>query len=115
MAFQSVTFNVLIASPGDLAEDRDEVERQVHRWNVLHAEAEGVTLIPLRWETSVRSTFGTPAQTSINTQIVDKSDALIGMFWHRIGTKTALAESGTVEEIERMADAGKEVMLYFSD
>jgi hypothetical protein len=39
---------------------------------------------------------------------------LIGIFWTRIGSPTGEADSGTLEEIERVASAGKPVMLYFS-
>jgi hypothetical protein len=39
---------------------------------------------------------------------------LIGVFWTRVGTPTGIAESGTLEEIERVAAEGKLVMLYFS-
>jgi hypothetical protein len=39
---------------------------------------------------------------------------LIGIFWTRIGSPTGVSDSGTLEEIERVAKAGKPVMLYFS-
>lgn len=39
---------------------------------------------------------------------------MIGIFWTRMGTATGTSESGTVEEIERAAENGKPVMLYFS-
>ena len=39
---------------------------------------------------------------------------LVGIFWTKLGTPTGEADSGTLEEIERVAKAGKPVMLYFS-
>ena len=38
----------------------------------------------------------------------------MGVFWTKLGSPTGEAESGTLEEIERAAKAGKPVMLYFS-
>lgn len=54
------------------------------------------------------------AQAAINTQLVRQSDILIGMFWTKLGTSTGIAESGSVEEIDQFAAAGKPTLLYFS-
>ncbi|UQD71273.1 hypothetical protein JEY40_36380 [Bradyrhizobium japonicum] len=56
----------------------------------------------------------TSPQEVINRQVVDHCDLLVGIFWTRIGSPTGVAESGTIEEIERVAKQGKPVMLYFS-
>jgi len=53
-------------------------------------------------------------QEVINRAIVDQCDLLVGIFWARIGSTTGVAESGTLEEIARVAKAGKSIMLYFS-
>jgi len=53
-------------------------------------------------------------QEAINRRIVDDCDMLVGIFWTKLGTPTGEADSGTLEEIERVAKAGKPVMLYFS-
>jgi hypothetical protein len=57
---------------------------------------------------------GIRPQAAINTQLVRQSDILIGMFWTKIGTNTGIAESGSVEEIDQFAAAGKPTLLYFS-
>jgi hypothetical protein len=36
------------------------------------------------------------------------------VFWTRLGSPTGIADSGTLEEIDRVAKAGKPAMLYFS-
>ena len=59
--------------------------------------------------------MGDGAQAVINRQLVDNADILVGTFWTRLGTPTSEAESGTAEEIQRFLDAGKPVILYFSD
>jgi hypothetical protein len=78
----------------------------------VHGE-DGVLLQPLMWERDATPEAGAP-QAVINRQLVDKADILIGLFWTRLGTPTTEAESGTVEEIERMIAADKPVLLYFS-
>jgi hypothetical protein len=115
MAFQSTTFLVLIGSPSDLERERKAVRDAIYEWNELHAEAEQTVLLPVMWETHSTPKHGEPAQSVINRDLVDKCDLLIGMFWSKLGTPTGAAESGTVEEIDRMAENGKEVMLYFSE
>ena len=54
-------------------------------------------------------------QAAINTQIVQASDILIGMFWTKLGTGTGVAEFGTVEEINQFVEQQKPALLYFSD
>jgi hypothetical protein len=58
--------------------------------------------------------MGSSAQGIINSQVADKCDLLVGVFWTRIGTATDNYMSGAVEEIERHMDTGKPAMLYFS-
>ena len=58
--------------------------------------------------------MGSAPQAIINKQIVDYCDMAIAVFWTRLGTPTDKAESGTAEEIARIGNAGKPVMLYFS-
>jgi hypothetical protein len=113
MAFNARVYRILIASPSDVNEERDVVVRAIQEWNNRNAVERAVTLLPVRWETHSRPEFGRP-QSSLNRQFVDDCDALIGVFWTRIGTHTGVAESGTLEEIERTVNAGKPAMLYFS-
>ena len=40
---------------------------------------------------------------------------VIAIFGHRVGTPTGTATSGTIEEIERLRDRGKHVLVYFSN
>ncbi len=114
MAFNSVTYRVLIASPSDLPDDRQAATEAVHDWNALHSTAEGIMLQPVKWETHATPEAGVRPQSVINRDLVDPSDILIGMFWTKYGTSTGVAESGTVEEIDRFVKAGKPAMLYFS-
>jgi hypothetical protein len=112
MPFPATAVRVLIASPSDLREQRDLVERAIHRWNAVQSAYAGVVLLPVRWEINASAEMGAPAQDVINRQIVDDSDILIGLFWTRLGTPTANHESGTAEELNRFLDAGKPAALY---
>lgn len=114
MSFKSQTYRVLIASPSDLAEERQAASETINDWNALHALAESVVLLPVKWETHAMPQSGVRPQKAINRQIVRTSDILVGMFWTKVGTSTGVAESGTVEEIDQFVAAGKPVMLYFS-
>lgn len=114
MPFKSVAYNVLIASPSELDEERRVAVDAINDWNSQHAAAEAIVLLPVKWETHATPATGVRPQGAINQQLVAKSDLLVGLFWTKIGTSTGVAESGTVEEIDQFVAAGKPTMLYFS-
>jgi hypothetical protein len=114
MAFTSRVFRVLVASPSDVDEEREIAVRVIQQWNDLYSHARLTTLLPLRWETHTAPEYNTRPQEVVNRSIVNDCDLLVGIFWTRIGTPTGDAPSGTLEEIDRVAKAGKPVMLYFS-
>ena len=114
MPSRSTVFRVMIGSPSDLAAEREAASEAVNEWNALHAEVEGVVLLPVKWETHAMPTAGVRPQAAINEQLTDRCDVLVGMFWARLGTDTGVAASGTVEEIDRFVADGKPAMLYFS-
>src|SRR5699024_8825692 len=115
MGFHANVLQVLIASPGDTIEARDAVERALHGWNASRSEREQVILLPRRWETDAVPTMGSSGQETINAQLVDKCDIVIALFDARLGQATKKAVSGTAEEIERAAESGKPVHVWFSD
>lgn len=114
MAYQATVLRVLIASPSDVQEARDAVERALRSWNDAHSRSKGVVLMPWRWETSSVPILGDHPQKLINLQGVDDSDIVIALFGGRLGAPTPDAVSGTAEEIERATANGKPVHLYFS-
>jgi nucleoside 2-deoxyribosyltransferase len=114
MAYDSRVYRILIASPSDVSEERDAAVRVMYEWNDLHSHNRHVTILPLRWETHTAPEYNVRPQEAINRRIVDDCDLLVGIFWTRLRTPTGEADSGTLEEIERVAKAGKPVMLYFS-
>jgi hypothetical protein len=104
----------MIASPSDLTEERQTATDAINEWNVQHAAANGIVLLPVKWETHTTPCVGVRPQRAINDQLVSNSDVLIGLFWTKLGTSTGVAESGTVEEVDQFVDAKKPALLYFS-
>lgn len=114
MSYNSEVFNVMIASPGDVASERSIIRDVIYEWNAVHSKSRNIVLLPVGWESHSSPEMGESPQEIINNQILDKCDLLIGVFWTRIGTKTKDYASGTVEEIEKLIKLNKPVMLYFS-
>lgn len=116
MGFQAEVLRVLIASPSDVKQERDEIESVIFEWNKRFAEETHVILLPSRWEDDVTPSYGgSDPQQIINNQLINKCDILIGVFWTKLGTATSKHLSGTLEEINIFIEMGKEVMLYFVD
>lgn len=114
MSFSANVLRVMIASPSDIPDARDAVERAIYEWNNANAKNKQIVLMPWRWETSSVPVLGDHPQSLINAQGVDDSDIVIALFGSRLGSPTPAAASGTAEEIQRAVDAGKPVHVYFS-
>lgn len=114
MTYQATVINVMIATPSDVAKERQIVRDVLHEWNVVHSSDRRSVLMPLGWETHSAPALGGRPQAIINEQVLRLADLLVAVFWTRLGSPTGRAASGTVEEIQEHLDAGKQVMLYFS-
>lgn len=114
MSFVANVLKVMIASPGDVQQERRIVTEELYQWNNANAVARRLVLQPVKWETHSAPDTGAPAQTLINADLVDDSDILVGIFGNRIGSPTEKHPSGTVEEIKTHVAAGKRAMVYFS-
>ena len=114
MSYTATVIQVMIASPGDVAQERKMIPDVIDEWNAVNSTDKAIVLLPVAWETHSAPKMGDRAQAVINKQVLKNCDVLIGVFWTRIGTPTGKAASGTVEEIEEHIKAGKPVMLYFS-
>ena len=49
----------MIASPGDVAEERDLIRTVIHDWNDVNAETSNVMLAAVGWETHSSPELGT--------------------------------------------------------
>lgn len=114
MSFEAKVYKILVASPGDVAEERQAIPEIISEWNNINAEQHNVVLLPVKWETHSAPLMGDRAQGVINNQVVTSCDMAIGVFWTRLGSPTGASESGTAEEIEWFVNNNKPVMIYFS-
>ena len=113
MVYPANVINIMIVSPGDVGEERDLVQDKISIWNSKHSEEYGLILKPLRWEIDSYPGVG-KAQSLINSQVVNKSDMAIAIFWSKLGTPTDNHPSGSVEELEAHIEDGKPAMVFFS-
>lgn len=114
MSFDAKVFRVLIASPGDVGDERNVIPEVINEWNAVSASQAKTILMPVKWESHSAPMLGNRPQAIINEQLVNECDLLVGVFWTRIGTHTGVSVSGTAEEIEQFVAQNKPVMLYFS-
>jgi hypothetical protein len=104
----------MIASPGDVEEERLIARHVIYEWNAINSEDKALVLMPISWETHSTPSMDGRAQEVINRQVLTDCDLLVAIFWTRIGTPTGESASGTVEEINEHIQAAKPAMIYFS-
>lgn len=104
----------MIASPGDVSEERNVIRSALHDWNDINSVNSRMMLAPVGWDSHSSPELGTRPQELINNRILKNCDLLVGVFWTRLGSPTGKAQSGTVEEIQEHLSVGKPAMIYFS-
>lgn len=114
MPYQADVYRVMIASPSDVAAERQQIRELIAEWTAVHSADKGAVLLPVAWESHSSPEMGDRPQAIINRRLLKECDFLIAAFWTRIGTPTGEAVSGTVEEIEEHIASDKPAMLYFS-
>lgn len=114
VGYPATVLKVMIASPSDVAAERNIIRDVIHEWNAVHSEDRSLVLMPVGWESHSSPAMGDRAQEIINRQILRGCDLLVGVFWTRFGTPTGKADSGTAEEIFEHLEAGKPALIYFS-
>jgi len=107
---------LFVASPGDVPNERAQVDKVVKEINTTIGNSLKIVIEVLKWE-DVYPDLGRP-QAVINGQI-GEYDIFVGIMWKRFGTPTGEAESGTAEEFERAYEIWKQdkpihVLFYFS-
>jgi flagellin-like hook-associated protein FlgL len=92
-------YRIVLASPSDVAPDRETVVTSVEEANRLLFN-QGVAFKIIRWEKDVIPGVSSYPQALINKQTLDHFDVMIALFGTRIGSPTPNAVSGTAEEIQ---------------
>jgi hypothetical protein len=114
VSYTASILKVMIASPGDVPQERILIREVIHEWNAIHAEDRKILLQPVGWETHASPQMGERPQAIINKQVLQGCDVLVAAFWTRLGSPTGTSPSGTVEEIDEHIGAGKPALIYFS-
>jgi hypothetical protein len=110
VSYSARVHRLLVSAPGDiLTDDLRTVERRVQTWTATYGESFGAVVVPLHWRSAAAAAHGDRPQAALNAQLVDSADAVLALFWGRIGTPTGEAPSGTIDELERALDNGKVV------
>lgn len=113
MATHKLEYNCLLISPNDVIEERDSLSELVTSWNAHIGSALGTRVELLKWESHSTPDFGRPAQSILNDQLLDKCDLGVAIFWSKLGSATSEYPSGSVEEIYKLVEKGKPVVIYF--
>ena len=106
---------VALCGPTDVSEELEIAKKVIDEWNYINWEAMGCGLMTRYWKTNSSPDIGERAQRVIDKQLIDDSDIVVAIFWRRLGTPTGLADSGTVEEIDRAIHHDIRTMVYFSN
>ena len=113
---------IVIASPNDVREEREALDREIQKVNRFIAERLGLTLKALRWETDTYPGFHIHGPQGLVDSIlnIQYCDIFIGILWKRFGTPIKEnGETGTEHEFYEAYEAWKEnqrphIMLYFN-
>lgn len=107
-------YSVLFSCPSDMACEKETIESALEYINCNIAKMNNIQFDVKYWRNDVLFSHGSP-QEIINNNIVYSSDLIIAVFGTKLGSKTDHYESGTIEEIEKMIDMGKQVFVCFSE
>lgn len=112
-----MVLTVFVASPGDVAQEREALAAVASRINRITGRDWGWEIDLRGWEDTLPG-YSRP-QELINPDI-DKCDIFIGVLWKRWGQPTGTHSSGFEEELERASRRrstgdSPEIMLYLRD
>jgi hypothetical protein len=118
MAWYGKVIEIFLSSPSDVQPERDFVRATVQEWNQRRGRDTECIFSLLTWEDSVTSELEDYGQGSINTQIGDTYDVILGLMWGRFGSPTGREASGTLEEFKRALERKREgdpvrISFYF--
>jgi len=119
MPVEITKLRILISSPGDVVAERDIAAEIVNELSTALPTQKRLTLEAVRWESHALPGVGDYIQKVVQPQLGD-FDIFVCIFWTRIGTKTPVAKSGTVEELnwaislDKMEPNTRKILVYFS-
>jgi hypothetical protein len=116
------TLRIVIASPSDVKEEREALNKIIERVNNHTAEGLGLNLKAVRWETDSYPGFHIDGSQGLIDPIlkIEDCDILICVFWKRFGTPISKdGKTGTEHEFYKAYETWKnkgtpQIMLYFN-
>lgn len=121
MRKQVELISIFLASPGDVAEERQLARHVIEEINRTTGRERNFRLEVIGWDTDSFATYGGDGQSLINDQIgqMEDHDLFVGILWNRFGSPTPRADSGTEEEFNRAEESFRRIgqpniMFYFS-
>ena len=114
---------VVVASPSDVQNERDSLEKIIKKVNDNNAHDWGLHLDIVRWESDAYAGFHINGpQGLIDTVLkIEDCDIFIGIFWKRFGTPTKDGMTGTEHEFKEAYEAWKNnknnkphIMIFFN-
>ena len=101
---------VVVASPADVAEERDLVERVADELNRHSAKDRGLGIEVARWETDSYPGFHLDGPQGLVDEVlkIEDADIVVGIFWTRFGTPGVDGKTGTEHEIDNAIAAWKQ-------
>ena len=115
MPKSTLLYKLLISCPSDIENEINIIKNAIQNFNKTLGDAINTKIETLYWKDDVIPQMGEDGQSIINNQIVKDADAVIAIIGEKLGSKTLRHESGTIEEIEEMLKAKKQIFLYFSN
>jgi len=114
MARDAKSYELFIAAPSDVVNEKEIIKNLCEEWNKLQGRFKNARIETRDWGNAYPM-IGNRPQAIINEQIFDESDFVVAIFWTKFGMPTGEADSGTEEEILRAHQLDKPLLLYFSD
>ena len=77
MSYKAEVYNVMLASPGDVNDERKIARDTIIDWNNINAAIRKIVLLPLSWEYNSVPSMGNRPQGIINDQVLKNADILL--------------------------------------
>jgi Trypsin-like peptidase domain len=108
---------IFVSCPGDMRRERDAIRQTVGEAAALFRD-HGIHFDTWSYDRDALPTLGVDAQSVINNEVPAGYDLYVGLLCGRVGTATARAASGTLEEFETArrgweAAGRPHVLFYF--
>jgi hypothetical protein len=95
VAYSAMVRRLLVSAPSDISQaDLTTVFETVNRWNAVYGQQFAAVVISLHWAAHAAAEHGVRPQGSLNRQLVDDADAVVALFWHRMGSPTEKRNRG---------------------